>query len=127
MSFDWSEYFVLAEELGGVASSRPMAGSEARQRSAVSRAYYAAFVLARNRLRDVEGVRVPAGINPHHFVARHYAVAVDPERVRIGAGLGRLRSARNTCDYDDVVPRLSVLVRRSLNRAGDLISTLRGL
>ena len=41
MSFDWSEYLDLARELAKF--------SEAGQRSAISRAYYAAFCTARYR------------------------------------------------------------------------------
>jgi hypothetical protein len=41
MSFDWSEYFSLAQELVGQPATP--AGQEARLRSALSRAYYAAL------------------------------------------------------------------------------------
>ena len=127
MSFDWAEYLALAEELSGAPVSRPAAGRDARQRAAVSRAYYAGFILARNRLRDVDGVRVPAGSNPHAFVARDYRRAGDPMRTRIGIDLGWLRVARNRCDYDDDVAQLPVLVRRSLVRAVQLLAHLRRL
>lgn len=44
MSFDWHEYYVLARELSGV-SSVP-SSIDAKLRTAMSRAYYAAFCVA---------------------------------------------------------------------------------
>jgi hypothetical protein len=126
MTFRWEEYLTLAEELGG---PPPVlrAGVEARLRAAVSRAYYAGFILARNRLRDVDGVRVPANSNPHRFVAQHYRLAADLTRAEIGTSLGRLRVIRTQCDYDDVVPRLPALVRQSLTSAARVVANLRRL
>lgn len=49
MSFDWSGYLDVAKELASVALTS--ANKEAKLRSAISRAYYAAFILARNYLR----------------------------------------------------------------------------
>lgn len=50
MSFDWSEYLNVAKELAGVETSA--ASQEAKLRAAITRAYYAAFIKARNHLRD---------------------------------------------------------------------------
>jgi hypothetical protein len=72
MSFNWAEYLSIAEALCGIPVSGPVAGTEAQQRAGVSRAYYAGFVSARNRLRDADGVAIPAGANPHRFVAHQY-------------------------------------------------------
>ncbi len=48
MSFNWSEYLNLAQELAGRSTEPP--NQEARLRSSISRAYYAAFCKARNYL-----------------------------------------------------------------------------
>lgn len=127
MSFDWAEYLALAEELSGGSPPRLPAGVEARQRAAVSRAYYAGFILARNRLRAIDGVRGPAGSNPHLFVAQQYGQAGNPTRAAIGAALGRLRVARNQCDYDDAVPQLPGLLHASLTRATQVVTNLQRL
>jgi uncharacterized protein (UPF0332 family) len=124
MSFDWVEYLSLAEDLCTVPVSGPPVGMEAQQRAGVSRAYYAAFILARNRLRDVDGIRVPRHANAHQFVATHYLNNRDPIRSAIGSRLNRLRTARNQCDYDDVVPNLPNLVALSLVRAVQVVSDL---
>jgi hypothetical protein len=50
MSFDWSKYLNVAKELAGVETSA--ASQEAKLPAAISRAYYAAFIKARNHLRD---------------------------------------------------------------------------
>lgn len=124
MSFNWAEYLSVAEALCGMLVSGPPAGVEAQQRAGVSRAYYAAFVSARNRLRDKDGVPIPAQGNPHRFVADQYINDPDPLRVQIGIELGRLRRDRNRCDYDDFVNQLSNLVRRSLNRSAQILADL---
>jgi hypothetical protein len=124
MSFNWAEYLSVAEGLCGAAITGPPAALEARQRAGVSRAYYAAYVSARNRLRDVDGIPIPATGNPHHFVAAQYAAYRDPQRVLIGIELGRLRRDRNRCDYDDIVTGLPAVTRRSLIRARQILADL---
>ncbi len=66
MSFDWSEYLKLAQELAGPSTLH--ATPEARQRAAIRRAYYAAFCKCRNYLRDEKEHRVPLGGRAHQFV-----------------------------------------------------------
>jgi uncharacterized protein (UPF0332 family) len=51
MMFDWSDYLDLANELAGDIASQTT--EEAKLRSSVSRAYYAAFCKARNYLRSI--------------------------------------------------------------------------
>ena len=63
MKFDWCEYIKLAEEMANLAASTSTGNGstddtksgkiEARLRSSISRAYYAAYCIARNYLRDV--------------------------------------------------------------------------
>ena len=124
MRFDWAEYLSLAEDLCGVTVSGPPIGIEAQQRSSVSRAYYAAFILARNRLRDVDHISVPRTGSAHIFVAQHYEYDPDPRRAQIGFSLRRLRAARHMCDYDDVVPHLSAFALAELARAAQIVADL---
>jgi uncharacterized protein (UPF0332 family) len=124
MSFDWAEYLSLAEELQGVPVSGPLVGIEAKQRASVSRAYYSAFILARNRLRDVDLIPIPHTGGAHQFVAQRYARDPDPRRSQIGILLGRLRSVRNMCDYDDTVPQLSLLSPQALGWAAQVVADL---
>jgi hypothetical protein len=116
MSFNWAEYLSLAETLCGVQVSGPHPGVEAHHR--------ASYVSAHNRLRDVDRVPIPALGNPHRFVADQYVNHPDLSRVQIGIELGRLRVARNRCDYDDRVGQLPSLWRRSLARAAHILTDL---
>ena len=127
ISFNWTEYLSVAESLCGITVSGPSPGAEARQRAGVSRAYYAGYVSARNLLRDVDRIPIPAAGNPHAFVQQRYERDADPQRAQIGIALSRLRVARNRCDYDDDVPHLASLARRSLARAAQLLSDLQRL
>jgi hypothetical protein len=124
MSFDWAEYPSIAEELCAIPVSGPPVGTEAQQRAGISRAYYAAFILARNHLRDNEGIHIPQQLNAHRFVADRYRFDPDPVRSAIGSELRRLRAARNRCDYDDIVLHLPVLARLSLASAVQIIADL---
>ena len=124
MSFDWGEYLSVAEELCSWPVSGPPAGTEAQQRAAVSRAYYAGFILARNHLRDVDRVSIPHTGSAHLFVAQRYASDPDLRRRQIGHLLRRLRSARNRCDYDDAVPHLPMLAAMSLMHAEQIVADL---
>jgi len=127
MSFNWAEYLSVAETLCGVLVSGRPAGVEAQLRTGVSRAYYAAFVSARNRLRDVDNVLFPQNSNPHRFVADQYEKDADLLRRRIGIELRRLRRNRNTCDYDDVVNGLPKVTSRSLAQALQILTDLGSL
>ena len=124
MSFDWAEYLSLAEELCAFPVTGPPVGVEAQQRAGVSRAYYAAFIMARNHLRDIDGIRAPRSANAHRFVADQYAYHSDPIRSLIGRELMRLRSARNRCDYDDVIPNLPGLVGLAFASASQIVADL---
>jgi hypothetical protein len=122
MSFDWAEYLSLAQQLCSRPVSGPPVGTEAQQRAGVSRAYYAAYIMARNHLRDNDGILVPPHAGSHHFVAAQYANDPDPVRANIGYWLSRLHAARNRCDYDDVVVNLPNLALWSLRRAAQVIA-----
>ena len=125
MSFDWREYLSVAQAQASRAPTGPPAGVEANQRSAVSRAYYAAFILARNWPRDVDQLTHPRGGQAHEFVRSAFKNGSNPDRVRIGVALDRLRRARNRCDHEDSVPGLAPLTAISLDRAEEVLDDLR--
>lgn len=77
MSFNWSEYLDLAQQLAGKAPIS--ATQESRLRSAISRAYYAAFIQARNRLRDGDSLSIPLD-RTHQYVIRQFKNS--PETLR---------------------------------------------
>src|SRR5690349_20109946 len=124
MSFDWAEYLSLAENLCSLPVSGPPIGREAQRRAGISRAYYAAFILARNHLRDGDRIHFPLHVNVHQFVSNHYFNHPDPVRKGIGSRLRRLRRARNQCDYDDVVPNLPGLIPSSMVLSARIVADL---
>ena len=101
MSFDWTQYLFLARELtkGSTSSSN----HEAKLRSAISRAYYAAFCNARNFLRDDRKEVIPSTGVAHGIVKDIFGGSTDKIELEIEADLDRLRIDRNKADYDDDV------------------------
>jgi uncharacterized protein (UPF0332 family) len=101
MSFDWSEYLNVARNLAGQTTTTP--NQEAALRSAISRAYYAAFCTARNHLRDREHVQnIPSDGRAHQAVPDTFLKSRRPARRSVGTDLRRLKADRARADYDDV-------------------------
>jgi uncharacterized protein (UPF0332 family) len=102
-TFDWQEYYLLAGELLSQADGSPR--KEAMLRSAVSRAYYAAFHRACEYLEQVneyptrqqfEGSRRET----HRFLISIFENSRDhPEWHQIGEKLHHLKNLRQKADY----------------------------
>ena len=122
MTFDWSEYLKLAQELAGQTASP--ANEEAKLRSSVSRAYYAAFCKARNYLRDIEGYLIPSTSDAHAYVRDEFKRSPNKLGRKIGWELDQLRTHRNRVDYDDSVAGLPSTATMSLKLTQDVISAL---
>ena len=127
MKFDWSEYFYLAKELAETSE-------EAELRSAVSRAYYSAFCLARNYLRDIQldprlSWHKTYDINAHQYVAEEFIYHQSKSQImiEIGKDLTRLRIMRNKADYEDTIFYLQKEARNALVLAENIISALSNL
>jgi uncharacterized protein (UPF0332 family) len=73
--------------------------SEAEWRSAVSRAYYAAFHVVRHLLVQC-GFSVPDGEQAHAYLWLRLANAGHPDVQQVGSDLGAIRTVRNSADYD---------------------------
>jgi uncharacterized protein (UPF0332 family) len=106
--FDWASYLVLAREL----AKQP---DEASHRSAVSRAYYAIFNMAR-LLLEGEGTAITSTGRAHDDVWRALEAAGRGRR-KLGADGKRLREMRRKADYDGVVPALEKVVADALATA----------
>ncbi len=118
MPFDWKEYLELAKDLAGQTNAGY--SLEAKERSAVSRAYYAAFCHARNYAK-VKLRFIPTGTAKDHIRLRDHFKKVKPQ---IASQLERLREWRNQCDYDDQVSNLGHLVRNALLTAESVVQKL---
>jgi hypothetical protein len=116
MSFAWAAYLTLAEAL--FRERATFADQEACCRAAISRAYYAAFCVARNHARDNEGLTLSDTARDHQIVFAHYAQNANAQQKAIAATLLRLRRERNRADYDDRnIQRVAVLTQNVLQQA----------
>lgn len=122
-NFDWSKYLSLAEKLAG---SDINLASEEEQRSAISRAYYAAYIKSRNFLRDRENQEIYRQ-NSHVYVINLFRNSSDSMRQKIGDRLDILRTFRNQADYEDIVTDLPQKMKNSLILARRIISAIERL
>jgi uncharacterized protein (UPF0332 family) len=125
MSFDWSQYLNVAKELAGVATTP--ANQEAKLRAAISRAYYAAFINARNHLRDKERHSIPTTGDAHRYVSDQFDFSPDSVRKLVAEDLVRLRRYRKQADYVDTFPGLAGITLIALRLSEKVISTLSSL
>ena len=98
-------------------------GTEADWRSAVSRAYYAAFHVARQLLDELSFV-VPRADRAHGYLSLRLANAglIDVEEA--GNRLNALRRERNRADYDSHVFVSQAIARTHVRRAEEIIQAL---
>jgi len=102
LSFDFGDYLNLAEAL--VNERGRLATEEACLRSAVSRAYYSVFILARDftatkeeEIADFDSKGKKLG--SHERIIEHFKNSCDARRQKIGLSLDRLREFRVQADY----------------------------
>ena len=119
MAFNWSEFLVLAQEL---AQRR----EEAALRSAVSRAYYAAFGKARAFL-EAEGVSFAADAGDHAQVWETFRASSNDVRYYIGEDGFVLRNNRNRADYDADVSDIQARAQRAVRKAETIFRSLERL
>jgi hypothetical protein len=118
MAFDWKEYFHLARFLSQFGAGFTQ---EAVFRSAVSRAYYAAFCYSRNYARDRQGFSPTHTSKDHERVRTHFK---KQGRADIARHLETLRQWRNRCDYNDIVSDVSSLLQSAIARAQKVLDNL---
>src|ERR1044071_8652957 len=99
MPFDWKELITVAEFLQNQSNSN--CPQEAVLRSAISRAYYAAFCHARNyalnRPNMNDRLIIQRDDNIHEKVPDYFR---DKRNFKIANTLRKLRIWRNQCDYN---------------------------
>ncbi len=121
MKFDWSKYYDLASELVSTDTD------EAKQRSSISRAYYAAFCLARNYLKEELNEEAAPNENVHQFVADRLKNATNKTIREIGKDLSDLRRLRNKADYQDTIFKLNNDAKFALKLAKNIIEKIEEL
>ncbi len=98
MNFNWAEFNELAQELIG----HPGLNSslDAVCRTAISRAYYAVFCTALERLVYVDNVYIDTTRDAHQQVRDAFRTSGAAERRRVAVHLNTLRVLRNVADYE---------------------------
>ena len=123
--FDWTEYLNLANSLAGPKSSPSI--NEAQLRTAISRAYYANYCIARNHLRDKEGHAVPRA-DAHKYVIDQFRNSSERERRDLGKDLDRLKNWRQFADYENQYPgQIGPATRVALTLADQVVVKLKNL
>jgi uncharacterized protein (UPF0332 family) len=89
---NWRDFLLLAARLAADAA-------EAEWRTAVSRAYYAAFHVGRRLLSDLK-FAVPRADRAHQYLVFRLSNSGEPAVEQAGRDLDTLRRLRNRADYD---------------------------
>lgn len=116
--FDWKEFLALAQSLAGTEGQGY--STEAANRSAISRAYYAAFCTVREYARTRMGFQPRGDAQDHQrlttFLRQHGQSAT-------AMLLRDLRLWRNQCDYDTLVSGLDTITPIALRLAQQVVDT----
>ena len=115
MSFRWEEYFILAKELS-------QKGSEAATRSAISRAYYAAYHVARRHPGSKGATATQSG--SHGAVWRALRESSDKNWRKAGNQGRDILENRHKADYDDVVPELVRKMHSTIRMTEEILRLL---
>ncbi|MHC4620259.1 MAG: hypothetical protein ACYTEQ_21130 [Planctomycetota bacterium] len=118
MAFAWKEYLDVANLLLG---QEVEAGLEAAKRSAVSRAYYAAYGHTKKHVTDRKGYE-QTEYSDHSRLRRF---CQNHRMNSVARNLEQLCMWRENCDYDDDVPGLENMISNAINIAEKVIQTLR--
>lgn len=124
MSFAWGAYLAVAREL--VDAREHTAPAEARERSAISRAYYAVFGRALALFRDLGEYAPRRTGDDHESLSLMLSNMRDHRRKRVGDALAQLRRARRWADYErpSDPPRGLLTASASITRAAHALELL---
>ena len=106
-----------------VADALSTGDTEADWRSAISRAYYAAFHKAR-RLLLLSGFRTPRADQAHAYLWLRLSNSGHPDVNNAGRDLNHLRGSRNRADYDFDTPIGQMEALDLVQSATDIIQLL---
>lgn len=98
---------------------------EAELRTAVSRAYYGAFHVAKELLEQC-GIGLPRGVSPHDKVCFCLSNSADEDARRAGDKLNNLRRIRNDADYELAADQFASQrnVQRQVRNATEIVTAI---
>lgn len=106
-----------------LANRLPAASAEPEWRTAISRAYYAAFHVARQVLEEL-GFRVPWADRAHAYLTMRLNNCGDAQVQHAASDLHNLRSLRNQADYDLQRPIRQLVAIAQTQISQQIIQTL---
>lgn len=115
MAFDWGLYLNLAEEL------KEFRNDQAKLRTAISRAYYSAFIKCRTKSNYSSYKKGDV----HEKVVIFFKNHEDSIAYTIGNNLDSLRSSRNKADYDGDFTATWQKVESEIDLAKDILENLK--
>ena len=122
--FDQHDFVGLAKSL---AMSKPGDGwDEAKYRTAVGRAYFATFLLARTVAKS-KGAPISSNGNAHREVPAYFETRTDDASKKVALSLKTLKRARTQCDYDDAPPVNANIARLQCSMAETAIRIIDAL
>src|SRR2546430_17271660 len=111
MPFDWAEYLHLARLL---AQGSIPCDLEAALRTAMSRAYYAAYCHSRNYAQARLHFAPTSDPADHRLLREHFR---QQRMADVARRLDQLRQWRNHCDYRDTVYNLPTILQQAITLA----------
>jgi uncharacterized protein (UPF0332 family) len=121
MAFNWHEYLVLAQFLQSNGSNLGQVTQESAYRSAVSRAYYAAFCHSREYALHNYRFILQMTSADHNLVREEFRKR---RLYRISDILKDLRQWRNQCDYDNNISGIAQKVQDAIKEAQEIFNRL---
>lgn len=115
---NWRDFLVLAARLTGGAA-------EAEWRTAVSRAYYTTFHVARTLLSDLR-FTIPRADRAHQYLVFRLSNSGEPAVEQAGRDLETLRRLRNRADYDEAPALTQPQASAAVHVAQGIIQALDG-
>lgn len=113
---NWRDFLLVASRLAAETT-------EADWRTAVSRAYYAAFHVARHLLADLR-FTVPRADRAHQYLVFRLSNSGEAAVEQAGRDLDTLRRLRNRADYDETPALTQSQATAALQLARDIIQAL---
>jgi len=121
MAFEWSEYLDLAQFLFSNSNNFHQITRESAYRSAVSRAYYAAFCHSREYARAKYNF-IPTGTGKDHKSIRDELKKNG--LIRVANKLEVIHQWRKKCDYDNDVNNIDIITQEAIKETIDIFQTI---
>lgn len=116
MAFDWTKYLNLAEEL-------VKTDAEENHRSAISRAYYAAYNLSEGFLETCSPGRYQRskGVSSHRVAILELHKRPEREIKKASQKLGQIFADRKNADYEESISIYKPTAEMSISRAKKIL------